>query len=45
MDCLVDFVMIHGHKDFTDSDRLSLIETARSFVGANERRQIFFGKV
>ena len=36
------FVMLHGHKDFTD--RLSLIETARSLVGANERRQIFFGK-
>ena len=30
------FVMLHGHKNFTD--RLSLI------VGANERRQIFFGK-
>ena len=36
------FVMLHGHKDFTD--RLSLIETTQSFVGANERRQILFGK-
>ena len=36
------FVMLHGHKVFTD--RLSLIEIARSFVGANERRQILFGK-
>ena len=29
-------------QEFTD--KLSLIETTMSFVGANERRQIFFGK-
>ena len=35
-------LMLHSHKVFTD--RLSLIEIARLFVGTNERRQIFFGK-
>ena len=33
------FVMLHRRKVFTD--KLSLIEIVRSFVGANERRQIF----
>ena len=42
--CMIQeqFVMLHGHKVFTD--KLSLIEIVRSFVGANERRQIFVGK-
>ena len=39
---LNNFVMLQGHKVF--AYRLSIIEIARSFVGANERRQIFFGK-
>ena len=36
------FVMLHGHKDFTD--RVYLLEIARLFVGVNQRRQIFFWK-
>ena len=37
------FVMLHGHTDFTD--RLSLIETARSFVEVLNLKWVFSNRV
>ena len=37
------FLMLHGHKDFTD--RLSLIEIARSFVGASNLLILGYWKI